>query len=59
MDREADDLARRIRREVLALRDPEPAAIFDHVYQEPHPLIDAERAWQAAYEASLEHEEVR
>ena len=29
--------------------DPEPLAIFDHVYAEPHALIDEERAQFAAY----------
>ncbi len=30
------------------------AQIFDHVYTEPHPLIDEQRAWLAEYEASFE-----
>jgi pyruvate dehydrogenase E1 component alpha subunit len=29
--------------------DPEPLAIFDHVYSEPHTLIEQERAQFAAY----------
>jgi len=28
--------------------------MFDHVYSEPHPLIDQQRAWLAGYEASFE-----
>ena len=28
--------------------------MFDHVYSEQHPLIDAQRAWLAEYEASFE-----
>ena len=28
--------------------------MFDHVYCEPHPLIDEQRAWLAGYEASFE-----
>jgi len=28
--------------------------MFDHVYSEPHPLIDEQRAWLAEYESSLE-----
>jgi 2-oxoisovalerate dehydrogenase E1 component alpha subunit len=28
--------------------------MFDHVYSEPHPLIDEQRAWLARYEASFE-----
>ena len=34
--------------------DPEPLSIFDHVYAEPHPLIDEERAQFAAYLDSFE-----
>ncbi|MCR2762786.1 thiamine pyrophosphate-dependent dehydrogenase E1 component subunit alpha [Microbacterium sp. zg.B48] len=30
--------------------------MFDHVYTEPHPLIDEQRAWLAGYEASFEEE---
>jgi pyruvate dehydrogenase E1 component alpha subunit len=30
--------------------------MFDHVYSEPHPLIDEQRAWLARYEASFEEE---
>ena len=33
----------------LAMDDPEPAVLFDHVYAEPHPLLDEERAAYAAY----------
>ena len=29
-------------------------AMFAHVYSDPHPLIDEQRAWLAAYEASFE-----
>lgn len=28
--------------------------MFDHVYSEPHPLIDAQKTWLAEYEASFE-----
>jgi pyruvate dehydrogenase E1 component alpha subunit len=28
--------------------------VFDHVYSEPHPLIDEQRRWLAEYEASFE-----
>ena len=33
---------------------PSRIAMFDHVYTEPHPLIDEQRAWLAEYEASFE-----
>ncbi|KAA9154117.1 thiamine pyrophosphate-dependent dehydrogenase E1 component subunit alpha [Microbacterium lushaniae] len=32
----------------------EPALIFDNVYSEPHPRVDEQRQWLAAYEASFE-----
>ncbi|GAA2893739.1 pyruvate dehydrogenase (acetyl-transferring) E1 component subunit alpha [Streptosporangium fragile] len=49
VDAEADELGRDLRKRCLALPDPEPLAIFDHVYAERHPLMDAERAEFAAY----------
>ena len=33
------------RRGVRELVDPEPTSMFDHVYADPHPLVDEERAW--------------
>jgi 2-oxoisovalerate dehydrogenase E1 component alpha subunit len=49
LDRESDDLARRLRAGCLEMADPSPLALFDHVYAEPHPLIDEERTQFAAY----------
>ncbi|MEV4399082.1 pyruvate dehydrogenase (acetyl-transferring) E1 component subunit alpha [Nonomuraea sp. NPDC049607] len=46
---EADQLGADLRRRCLAMPDPEPLDIFDHVYREPHALIDGERAQFAAY----------
>jgi pyruvate dehydrogenase E1 component alpha subunit len=34
--------------------DPEPLSMFDHIYVEEHPLVEAERAEFAAYSASFE-----
>lgn len=45
----ADDVAQRLRIGALAAADPEPMALFDHVYSEPHPLVEEERAEYAAY----------
>ncbi|NUS45375.1 MAG: pyruvate dehydrogenase (acetyl-transferring) E1 component subunit alpha [Mycobacteriaceae bacterium] len=42
--RRADDTAARLRAATLELSDPEPEAMFDHVYAEHHRLVDAERA---------------
>lgn len=49
IEAEADELGRDVRKRCLALPDPEPLAIFDHVYAEPNRLVDAERARFAAY----------
>ena len=34
---------------------PEPGrdAMFEHVYSEPHPLMDAQREWLEDYEAAM------
>ncbi|MDH2443652.1 thiamine pyrophosphate-dependent enzyme [Amnibacterium sp. CER49] len=52
VDAEAADLAADLRRRVLTLQDPPVSLMFAHVYQEAHPLVAAEQAWQAEYEAS-------
>ncbi|WP_420538163.1 pyruvate dehydrogenase (acetyl-transferring) E1 component subunit alpha [Nonomuraea pusilla] len=49
LDAEADQLGADLRRRCLAMPDPQPLDIFDHVYREPHSLIDEERAQFAAY----------
>jgi pyruvate dehydrogenase E1 component alpha subunit len=46
---EADQLGADLRRRCLAMPDPGPLAMFEHVYSEPHALIDEERAQYAAY----------
>jgi pyruvate dehydrogenase E1 component alpha subunit len=51
---EADDLALTVREGCLSMPDPEPQSMFDHIYVEEHPLIEAERAGYAAYSASFE-----
>lgn len=53
---EAEDLASDVRARTLALQDPPSTKIFAHVYSDPHPLMDAEAAWLAAYERSLDGE---
>ncbi|MFG2071133.1 pyruvate dehydrogenase E1 component alpha subunit [Nonomuraea maritima] len=49
VEAEADQLGADLRRRCLAMPDPEPLAIFDHVYSEPHALIEQERAQFATY----------
>jgi pyruvate dehydrogenase E1 component alpha subunit len=49
VDAEADTEAARLRAGCLALPDPPPLALFDHVYAGAHAILDAERADYAAY----------
>jgi 2-oxoisovalerate dehydrogenase E1 component alpha subunit len=49
IDTESDELARRVREGVRSMPDPEPLAIFDHVYADGHSLVDEERAAFAEY----------
>ncbi|WP_113700738.1 pyruvate dehydrogenase (acetyl-transferring) E1 component subunit alpha [Nonomuraea lactucae] len=49
VEAEADRLGADLRRRCLAMPDPGPLDIFDHVYTGPHPLIDEERAQFATY----------
>jgi pyruvate dehydrogenase E1 component alpha subunit len=50
----ADDAATALRSGCLAMPNPEPSALFEHVYAEPHPLVQAERDAYADYLADLE-----
>ena len=50
----AEDAAADLRRGCLALADPPPQTLFDHVYADPHPLVEEEREAYAAYVSSLE-----
>ena len=50
---EAEDLAAAVRARTLTLQDPPTTKIFENVYSDAHPLVDAERDWLAAYEASF------
>lgn len=56
LDERADELAARIRRECQQMPNPEPRQMFDHVYAEPHPLVDAEREAFLAYHAGFEED---
>ncbi|WP_066522765.1 thiamine pyrophosphate-dependent enzyme [Curtobacterium ammoniigenes] len=53
IDAEADELAHEVRAGTPALVDPPLEAMFDHVYRDPHPRIDEQRAWLQQYEASF------
>lgn len=51
---EAEDLAADVRARTLALGDVPTANMFANVYTDPHPLMDEQRAWLEAYEATFE-----
>ena len=53
LDEEADAFAADLRSRCLALADPEPLSVFDHVYAEQTPVLAAQREQYAAYLASL------
>jgi 2-oxoisovalerate dehydrogenase E1 component alpha subunit len=57
IDHEADELAEHVRTAVRALPDPEPGAIFDHVYVEQTPELAAQHAEYLKYLASFEDAE--
>jgi pyruvate dehydrogenase E1 component alpha subunit len=54
VDAEAAKEAGHLRERVLAMPDPAPLKLFDHVYAEGSPLLDAEREQFAAYLDSFE-----
>ncbi len=53
---EAEDLAADVRRRTLELGVPGPEKLFRDVYTDPHPLVEQQAAWFAAYEAGFEEE---
>ncbi len=50
---EAEEMAVALRDGCRALPDPAPASMFDHVYSEPHLLVESERATFETYHASF------
>ncbi len=53
---EADTLAVRLRAECLALPDPPPLSVFEHVYAGPSAILDAERSQYLAYLEGFEEQ---
>jgi 2-oxoisovalerate dehydrogenase E1 component alpha subunit len=47
--KESDELAVYVRKGCLEMPDPEALSVFDHIYAEPHPLLEEERAQFATY----------
>lgn len=56
VDAEAADAAEDLRARTVQLGPPRADLMFDHVYSEPHPLIEEQKSWRARYEASFEGE---
>ncbi|WP_433331796.1 pyruvate dehydrogenase (acetyl-transferring) E1 component subunit alpha [Spirillospora sp. CA-294931] len=54
VDAEAKKIADQVRKACLALPDPKPLSMFEHVYAEPHALMTEEQERFAAYLASFE-----
>ena len=52
IDAEAADLAADVRHRTLELTEPLVAEMFEHVYSEPHPLMEEQLRWLRDYEAS-------
>ena len=57
IDAEADELASQLRADCLAMPDPDPVSMFEHVYHDDHPLLAEQRDWFAGYHASFLPEE--
>ncbi|MEU9846723.1 pyruvate dehydrogenase (acetyl-transferring) E1 component subunit alpha [Streptomyces sp. NPDC047985] len=53
LEAESEALGKRVREAVRSMPDPDPMAMFDHVYADGNPLVDEERAQFAAYQASF------
>jgi pyruvate dehydrogenase E1 component alpha subunit len=56
IDSASDDMAAALRSGCLGTVEPEPMALFDQVYDEPHALIDEERQAFKDYLSSLDEE---
>jgi pyruvate dehydrogenase E1 component alpha subunit len=53
VDKEADELAAHVREGCLSMPDPSGDSMFDHIYVEEHPVVEAERREFAAYHAGF------
>ena len=48
-----DVIASEVREATFALTEPPLENMFDHVYSEPHPLVEEQKAWLQKYESEL------
>ena len=53
VEAEGDELAVTVREGCLSMQDPTGDSMFDHVYVEEHPVVEAERREFAAYHAGF------
>lgn len=53
----ADAEAKQVRDQILTAPEPTADTMFAHVYGEPHPRLEEQRAWLARYESSFEEAE--
>ncbi|WP_406832966.1 pyruvate dehydrogenase (acetyl-transferring) E1 component subunit alpha [Pedococcus sp. KACC 23699] len=53
VEAEGDELAVTVREGCLTMPDPTPDSMFDHIYVEEHPVVEAERKEFAAYHAGF------
>lgn len=56
-DEQAHDLAMQLHHHIHGMEDPDPVGMFDNVYSEPHPIIDAEREEYLNYTAQFADED--
>jgi len=53
VDEQGADVESDLRARTLALEPASRSLMFDHVYSEPHPLMDEQKAWLQRYENSF------
>ena len=56
-DEEAHNLSMRLHAHIHSMPDPDPMQLFEHVYTDPHPIVEEERAAYARYLDQFEDDE--
>lgn len=59
VDREADELAVRVRTACQNMPEPSQERMFDEIYVDPHPVVEREKAQFMEYQAGFETQEAR